>query len=477
MARLRRLRWPILAILFLATAFSLFGNVRRSLEIPIEQSLQEPAEEPFDEPTEPPPREPVDQSLREPVEQPAHSAPSPLDDETWVFDAKRDSLNYGLSDGQCEKAFPDLYQELDRARDFLREQNKRVKESDVQIDAKKDYTGLAHGEFHVMISNGELYVIQEKKGEPDRSRGLAALASMYRAITAIPDPRSLPNVEFIIDIEDRASRGEKNEERIRWTWAREEDNQWLWVMPDFNGWSYPDEGVGSYVQFREDVTELEAEYPNGWDDKENKLCWRGSLAVNRKLRAALIKASEGYDWDDVEAIDWHNRSNILAMREFCRFKYVAHTEGNSWSGRLRYLQNCESVPIIHKLNYIFHYHPLLKDSGPHQNFVKVRRDWSDLKAQMDGLTADPDRARKIATESARVFRDLYLTPAAEACYWRRMIRNWRAVMDFEPRRYETNKNGDKVRRGVSWERFAFRQEKSFEHGFWESENSKTSAAK
>ncbi|KAI1371405.1 glycosyl transferase family 90-domain-containing protein [Hypoxylon crocopeplum] len=440
----RRFRWLLLAIVFIVTTFSLFGDVRSPFERPIPQ------------PT------------RQPVEQSTHTSPSQSSEQAWVFDSKKDSLNYGLSDDQCESAFPDLFQELDRARDFLLGEKRRIKESDLKLDAKGDYTGLQHGEFRVMISNGELYVIMEKKGEPDRSRGLAALASMYRAITAIPDPRSLPDVEFVIDIEDRATRGENNPQRIRWAWAREENNPWLWVMPDFDGWSYPDDGVGSYVQFREDVEELETEYPHGWDDKEAKLCWRGSLAVNRKLRTALVDAAQGNDWDDVQAIDWHNRSNILDMRDFCRFKYVAHTEGNSWSGRLRYLHNCNSVPVIHKLKYIFHYHPLLKDSGPHQNYVKVNRDWSDLKAQMDGLTADPDRARRIAQESTRVFRDQYLTPAAEACYWRRMIRNWRAVMDFEPRRYET-KDGIKVRRGVSWERFAFRQKKSFEHGFWEAD--------
>lgn len=443
---LRRLRWLILAVVLIVTIFSLFGDVRS----------------PFDKP--------VQQSFREPLEQSAQASPPQLEESSWEFDPKRDSLNYGLSDDQCESAFPDLFQELDRARDFLLDQNRRIKETDMRLDAKDDYTGLPHGEFHVMVSNGELYVIKEKKGEPDRSRGLAALANLYRAITAVPDPRSLPNIEFIIDIEDRAARGEKNPKRIRWAWARQENNPWLWVMPDFDGWSYPDDGVGSYVQFREDVEELETEYPNGWDDKEEKLCWRGSLAVNRKLRTALVEAAKGYDWNDVEAIDWHNRTNIMDMRDFCRFKYVAHTEGNSWSGRLRYLHNCNSVPVIHKLDYVFHYQPLLKDSGPHQNYVKVKRDWSDLKGQMDGLIADPDRARQIAHESTRVFRDRYLTPAAEACYWRRMIHNWRAVMDFEPRRYEIKEDGTKVRRGVSWERFAFRQKKSFEHGFWESDS-------
>ncbi|KAI0376322.1 glycosyl transferase family 90-domain-containing protein [Hypomontagnella monticulosa] len=444
---LRRLRWLLLAIVFIITAFSLFGDVKSPLDRSAQQSFGTPAEH---------------QSHR--------TTPSQsTEEEAWIFDSQKDGLNYGLSDGQCESAFPDLYQELDRARDFLLEQNHRITEADMRLDAKEDYTGLPHGEFHVMISNGELYVIEEKKGEPDRSRGLAALANMYRAITAIPDPRSLPDVEFIIDIEDRAARGEKDPTRIRWAWAREESNPWLWVMPDFDGWSYPDDGVGSYVQFREDVDELESEYPKGWDDKEDKVCWRGSLAVNRKLRTALVETAKGHTWNDVEAIDWHDRSNVMAMRDFCRFKYVVHTEGNSWSGRLRYLQNCESVPIIHKLDYVFHYRPLLKDSGPHQNYVKVKRDWSDLPAQMDGLLADPDRTRHIAQESARVFRDRYLTPAAEACYWRRMIRNWHAVMDFRPRRYESNEHGIKVRRGVSWERFAFRQKKSFEHGFWEAD--------
>ncbi|KAI1775889.1 glycosyl transferase family 90-domain-containing protein [Hypoxylon cercidicola] len=440
---LRRFRWLLLAIVFIVITFSLFGDVRST----------------FEKPTSIPPP-PV-------VKQPTPPIIPETVKEAWAFDVERDSLNYGLSDDQCESAFPDLYQELDRARDFLLNQNLRIKESDLKLDAKGDYTGLQHGEFHAMLSNGELYVIRERKGEPDRSRGLAALANMYRAITAMPNPRELPDVEFIIDIEDQASRGEKNPERIRWAWAREEKNEWLWVMPDFDGWAYPDDGVGSYTQFREDALEIENEYANGWDDKENKLCWRGSLAVNGKLRTGLVETAKGNEWNDVEAIDWHNRSNILDMRDFCRYKYVAHTEGNSWSGRLRYLHNCNSVPVIHKLDYVFHYHPLLKDSGPHQNYVKVNRDWSDLKAQMDGLLANPDRARQIAQETTKVFRDRYLTPAAEACYWRRMIHNWRAVMDFEPRRYETKKDGTKVRRGVSWERFSFRQKESFEHGFFE----------
>ncbi|KAI1077978.1 glycosyl transferase family 90-domain-containing protein [Whalleya microplaca] len=437
----RRIYWAILAIILTLTAFILLKSDLRQHTKPVEHHFE--------------------QSTYKYLSQ---------SDKSWVFDLERDGLNFGLSEYQCETAFPDLYQELDRARDVLLKQNRRITEADVQVDQADDVAGRPHGEFHVLISRGELYVIKERKGEPDRSRGLAALANMYRAMAAVPDRRTLPDIEFVLDIEDRAAHNEKNPERIRWAWARHEDNPWLWVMPDFDGWTYPDDGVGSYVQFREDVAELESEYRlSGWDGKEAKLCWRGSLAVNAQLRGDLVEASRGHNWSDIEAIDWHNRANVLAMKDFCRFKYVAHTEGNSWSGRLRYLQNCDSVAVIHKLDYVFHYRHLLVDSGPHQNYVQVKRDWSDLETSMQALIDSPRQARQIALESTKVFRDRYLTPAAEACYWRRMFYNWRAVMDFEPRRYDVKEDGTKVRRGVSWERFAFRQKQSYEHGFYEND--------
>lgn len=100
---------------------------------------------------------------------------------------------------------------------------------------------------------------------------------------------------------------------------------------------------------------------------------------------------------------------------------------------------------------------------------------------MEDLEARPDFARAIAAESVSTFRDRYLTPAAEACYWRRLIHAWASVQAFEPRLYdydgevdvevvqgETVRKGDgRRRRGMSWERYAFRTGHSNEHGFIE----------
>ena len=93
--------------------------------------------------------------------------------------------------------------------------------------------------------------------------------------------------------------------------------------------------------------------------------------------------------------------------------------------------------VIHKLQWIQHHHYLLVSKGPNQNFVEVERDFSDLEAVMDHLTTHPEEARRIADNSVRTFRERYLTPAAEACYWRALIRGW-ATVSFEPQKYEVN---------------------------------------
>lgn len=157
-------------------------------------------------------------------------------------------------------------------------------------------------------------------------------------MNAIPNPRELPNIEFVLDLHDRGEAG--SPDKVRWTWARHKTNQNMWVVPDFDGWSYPvsfqplmlfpptyplnqDDAVGSYPQFRDEV--MEAEVP--LDDKIPQLAWRGSLGVNGGLRKALVEASENQTWSDVKSIDWRTRNNVIPMQDFCKYKYVAHTEG------------------------------------------------------------------------------------------------------------------------------------------------------
>jgi hypothetical protein len=109
------------------------------------------------------------------------------------------------------------------------------------------------------------------------------------------------------------------------------------------------------------------------------------------------------------------------------------------------------VIIAHKLQFIQHYHYLLSSSGPDQNYVEVERDFSDLPQKIEQLLQQPEEAHRIADNNVKVFRERYLTLAAEACYWRALWRGWADALSDA---------GDVVEKGKRYESFLLLPSKS-----------------
>jgi len=183
-----------------------------------------------------------------------------------------------------------------------------------------------------------------------------------------------------------------------------------------------------------------------------------------KVRRKLLEHTKGKEWADVVALDWHNKesmtNDLRSMDQHCEYKFLAHTEGNSYSGRLKYLQNCRSVVIAHKLNWIQHHHTLMRATGPEQNYVEVNSDFGNLEEAIKNLRINSKNAEEIANRMVTVFRDRYLTLAAEACYRRRLIRAW-AEVSFEPDLF-TVKDGKKHLRGLPVESYLLERRLSWE---------------
>ena len=193
----------------------------------------------------------------------------------------------------------------------------------------------------------------------------------------------------------------------------------------------------------------------GWAEKTPKLLWRGAPKFGVVVRDKLLEVTKGKSWSDVKALDWKDskslESDYKSMPQHCEYKYLAQAEGNVYSGRLKYLQMCRSVVVSHKMDWVQHYYHLLRPSGSEQNFVEVERDWSDLDSKMKWLLGHDDHAQRIADNNVKTFRERYLTPAAETCYWRRLIQEW-ATVSFEPNFFH-EKDGRKAWRGVGVESF------------------------
>lgn len=233
--------------------------------------------------------------------------------------------------------------------------------------------------------------------------------------------------------------------------------------------------LGAFSEVAADVKHREELQP--WDTKTEKLVWRGKVSMAPKLRRALIEAAKGKSWSDVKQVWWGEESfeeRFLGAVEQCDYMFIAHAEGidpsytdyhehvpltdtnagRSYSGSLKYRQLCRSVVVSHKLQWIQHHHYLLKSSGSHQNFVEVERDFSDLDAAMKDLLKHPEKAKRIANNSVQTFRERYLTPAAEACYWRALIQAW-GIVSFSPSpSVDGGVDGKHRKRGVRFETFA-----------------------
>lgn len=235
-----------------------------------------------------------------------------------------------------------------------------------------------------------------------------------------------------------------------WTMAANKNNvshERLWLVPNYDFWG--DAVWGSYDDARRKATEQDSAY----SDKIPSAVWRGNTFWNPELRQPLVDAAKYKPWADVIPVGLGQKDNSLKASEYCKYAMTIHTEGVSFSGRLTQLLLCDSLPIVHDLEWRTHYNHLLKNSGPDQNYASVRRDWSDLEFIANYYLQHPEEAEKVIANTVATFRDRYLTRAATSCYIRKLIKGYSSVA-FEPQ-VERPRSKGAVRklRGVAFEAF------------------------
>lgn len=357
------------------------------------------------------------------------------DHKNWSYEPLKHAENFALDQQQCDIAFPGLWYEIDRSVAYWKNNVSRsITPNDTSLDWREE------GAFRALIHRNQLRILETKgifdlEGSQFPERAVAVWSQIHRALlgaTAIGE--TLPSIEFSVSVDDRPNTPEDPDDKhTLWAFSRKYDNSSndrAWVMPDFNFWSW--RGVaGSFTEMRSRGKDLDEYIP----DKIPKAVWRGAVWTNPEVRAPLLKVTKNKPWADVFEFDWMTRDNFIPMEDFCRYAFLVHTEGRSWSGRLKYLLNCDSVTMIHDREWTAHYYSLLIPDGPKQNFVPVKRDFSDLKRKVQYYLGNQYEAQRVADNAVATFRDRYLTLAAETCYWRKLMRSWRE-MSYAPEIYE-----------------------------------------
>ncbi|PNS15649.1 Guanylate kinase [Sphaceloma murrayae] len=345
----------------------------------------------------------------------------------WQFDSERDRNAYSLTQEQCDSAFPLAYSEIARSVQYW---SNGITPEAINITQRKIPS------LRLLIHDQQLYILQAKGVfQPWADRMVSLLSQIHRSLITSPSP--LPNVEFSISIKDDCPTPPSLQNAI-FNFNRQKDNEHqdaLWLIPAFNYWSW--QGiVASYGPFQKMLVQTDTQPLQA---KKQQAVWRGAVSVNPGLRDPLLAVTKDQEWADVQGVDWANKTDLnakwISMADHCDYAFPVYTEGTTWSGRLKYLLNCRSATVIHTSEWITHIHHLLKDQGPEQNHISVARDWHDLKGKVRYYSEERDEAQAIADRAAATFRDRYITPAAEVCYWRRLFREY-AKVAFQPALYE-----------------------------------------
>ena len=143
-----------------------------------------------------------------------------------------------------------------------------------------------------------------------------------------PDRRSISDIEFVFIVEDMP----EHPSQPLWALARRSQDTNLWLMPDFGFWSWDLQDLGPFDEVVSQIERDEVEDNIAWENKIPKLFWRGKLPMAPKLRHALVTASQGNNWGDVEPVIASTRhgladGNYVSAADQCKYMFIAHAEG------------------------------------------------------------------------------------------------------------------------------------------------------
>lgn len=200
----------------------------------------------------------------------------------------------------------------------------------------------------------------------------AAIHQLHRALVTSPEP--VPDTYFSINFQDQPFGTAWGYSRaINPAFRSKDSDERQFLMPHFSFWAWRLPFVGSIGRAAAAIDRLERETYPSFHDKIARAAWRGTTWFNSvhspRLRQNLLAVAKGQSWADVEALDWvggggqaggQNATNALAIEDFCRYRYVLHTEGVAYSGRFQFLQMCGSVTVTPPIVWMQHTTHLVK---------------------------------------------------------------------------------------------------------------------
>ncbi|KAI1442903.1 hypothetical protein F5Y02DRAFT_231702 [Annulohypoxylon stygium] len=396
-----------------------------------------------------------------------------------------------LTTSQCAAAFPGLTHEI-------------------ALQVSKGPFALTRrphdlGPLIARIRDNRLYILSYARKSDLSAEMLqhrsATLHQIAAALLTAPVDEPLPDTIFALNHEDDPLSPALSYSRPADP-AFNNPSKRFFPMPHFSQYSWPSPTIISLPHASRLITSLESTLP--FASKPSLAIWRGTTHFNHPLsgplRQNLVSSTHGKPWADIEPLH-ANHSNALPIWDFCRYRYVIHTEGVTYSGRFQYHQLCASVVLTPPIAWMQHLTHLAKpvfsselpgvvrvppnpgsgsgvgkgagssreklvpypaswvkaawprshDPERDANIVFVAPDWSDLESTIEWLERHPRIAEGIARRQRELFDGGgYFSAAAETCYWRALLRGWSHVVRVDEKAFADLEE-------IPWEEFSLKE--------------------
>lgn len=396
--------------------------------------------------------------------------------------------SHTLSEAQCRAEFPLLYPQLDDLASLWGARGRGgITHTDVDRLEEAARSQDRWGWARVVVYDGRLYIRSLFRGQDTRLAALLALLNDAvltdpAGVNAVFNATStggaggsgagpLPAIDMVISSGDKEGfPGYEN--GPGWVLTRrlgDGAGKYNWLAPDFGFAGWPEAQAPTYPEVVALQAATEEAYP--WEAKADRAFWRGfpnfypvrKDLMERTRAASHLPPDHPDAWADIFATTFGGETGpeyrpLVSLQDHCKHKYLVHSEGNSYSGRSKYLLSCHAITIAHKMEWTQHFHPALipDPSSPAQNFVELPESgtFAGLEEVIRGLwesdndpkaAASPGwfakamsppvaalgklTARQIADNARDTLRDRYLTPAATSCYFRAALRAYASVQE------------------------------------------------
>ena len=209
------------------------------------------------------------------------------------------------------------------------------------------------------------------------------------------------------------------------------------LMPCFTLWSWPEARAGRWKGKLNSI--LNAGLRLKFEERTSKAFWRG--VFNNEGRTWFHSLSVKYpNLVDVQQNVWSKHDNALplvgseaytTLEDHCKFKYLLHIEGGSYSSRLKYLLLCGSTVIYDRGNHWDEYWYHLLEHNQNVILFEKRGNEDEFKKLHEFLSKNEDKAKEIGNQGRQLVSH-YLSENAISCFWWKILDEYGKLIGYKP---------------------------------------------